>query len=68
MYESLIIISIFEGMKTTRKTLIVQDVMKLGIKPNNAYRIVYQSKGQAAKALVRLIEDLHSRGIIVVIS
>jgi hypothetical protein len=54
-------------MKTTKQTKVVQDVIKLGVSPDNAYRIVYKSNGQAAKALVRLIKDLHSRGVLVVV-
>jgi hypothetical protein len=53
-------------MKQTNNTNIVRDIVKLGVEPANAWRIVNKSKGHAAKALVRLITDLHARGINVV--
>lgn len=54
-------------MKTNKNTRIVKDVIKLGVSPDNAYRIVNVSTGQAAKTLVKLIKDLHARGVLVVI-
>jgi hypothetical protein len=42
-------------------------MVKLGIEPANAWRIANEPKSAAAKALVKLIADLHNRGIIVVI-
>ncbi len=60
------IITIFTPMKKTKTTKVVQDIVKLGIRYKNAYRIANNSNSQACVALVSLITDLHSRGVIVV--
>lgn len=54
-------------MKTNRKTPVIKDMIKLGISPANAYRLAHDSNSQAALALIKLIEDLHRRGVLVVV-
>lgn len=45
-------------MRKTKKTDLVQDLMKRGASYPNAYRIVYKSKGQAARLLVSVLREL----------
>lgn len=50
-------------MKHNDNTPIVRELIRLGVNRYNAYRIANESKGIAARILVRLIRALLDKGI-----
>ena len=44
-------------MRKTEKTYLVQELIRMGVERRNAYRIIYESKGQAARLIQKILPE-----------